>query len=253
MRSKLHLSVSHLPTICENVEVTFIPGTTMNADSGKSPSHTVDEYASSIRQLAQPTSLGSDGPRGHHSSLRKSHKRAKLNPVGIVHGHRRQDVHDCTRDTSCCQGKTAQEAALDASCARSRVMAEYALDTPRSNSSLHRTLNSDPLDWLYGHDGKENKSQNKLLHKRAAGPVDHGQSAACPSRQTRAPMAGNRQSASSSGSERHNQIANTPRSGDHSDVSGKRSRTQRLHRISGGPSRMLGTSQSPHLPVIYEL
>ncbi|XP_078498886.1 protein DEPP1 [Lissotriton helveticus] len=263
MRSKLRLSVNHLPTIRENMEATFVPNVRADSGSGTGPSHSIDDYVTSICQLAQPTSLGTSGTRAHHSSLHKSHKRAKLQPPSPLRCHSSRATEVCPVGKSCPQRQTAQAGSRDTSFHQSKVVHERAVGTccpPIKDSakdrlcmivSLQLSMGTDPLDWLYGQHGKENRAENGLLHKRVANPADHKQSGVGTSRLRCPPIAGNQRGASSSGGVSQPQASGTLRLANVPEAPGKRSRTQRLQRRAGRGRSTL--AQRPLLPVIYEL
>ncbi|XP_069096920.1 protein DEPP1 [Pleurodeles waltl] len=267
MRSKLCLTVNHLPTIRENMEATFVP-TNARADSstGTNPSHDIDAYVTSICQLAQPTTMWTIGTRADHSSLHKSHKRAKMQPPASLRCHSGRAAEVCSVDTSCPPSHTAQTGPRDPSCHQSTVVHERAVDTccPQLKHrakdrgcmivSLQLSMGTDPLDWLYGHHGKENRAENSLLHKRVSNPADHKDAGLGTSRLRCPPIGGNQRATSSSGYASQPQASGTQRLANVPEAPGKRSRTLRPQRRSGGAGRVRGTlSQKPLLPVIYEL
>ncbi|XP_055986480.1 protein DEPP1 [Sorex fumeus] len=124
MRSRLLLSVTHLPTIRETSEESL--ATSSGLEPPASPS--LDDYVRSIRQLAQPTSVLEEA--GARARPRRSLRR----PAGGL-------------EKSCPTGSLQD------------ITAHFSGQQPAPPSDS----TADPLDWLFGESQEKQPSRRELL------------------------------------------------------------------------------------------
>ncbi|XP_008051506.1 protein DEPP [Carlito syrichta] len=215
MRSRLLLSVAHLPTIRETTEETLL------GEPGQEPpaSPSLDDYVKSICQLAQPTSVLDEATA--QGRLRQPHRPAqaceKSHPAASL-----QDITACFR---------SQQPTLP---------------------TLPTADTVDPLDWLFGESQEKRPSRRDLPRRTGSSAGPWGLHRQMDSGKTRGWPRGRVCEAKAPGHSLTSPVREGHQNSDlKSRISGQLSRATASPRIPC-PSSVLRTLYS-HLPVIYEL
>nr|XP_033799357.1 protein DEPP1 [Geotrypetes seraphini] len=242
MRSKLLMSVSSLPTICEYVEEATEDRTQEKEEKStqtRSP-QALDEYAKSIQQLAQPTSLSDSALCSHYSVQNRPQRRLK-------HKHMSSLQNQDNKALPSIHGAALQD---------------FNMQLPSQPSETAFLNSNDPLNLLYGHNEKNTNKENGPLtrmpahfhYPQSTTATCHPVSVMQPQKQTEMGKKGLKWGVRYSDAKACRGTVQKP---EHfTEVLGKRRASQRLHKTysySSNSRGRLNRSQNQHLPVIYEL